>query len=158
MKKIEARSVMEEVRQHLDFVMNLEQETKKLANTACMSHSGQKLINTGVLLMHLYGLIVLPWELLKHQIRKDSKLKKSTLDEWCTFRLVEIAPTMQRKKLRLYFVLEMMRNALSHATISVDQDLSITFIDRRGTKIKFTLEELKEFLHRLGDFFSGENW
>ena len=99
----------------------------------------------GLLLMLLYGLIVLPWEVLRKKLQKDKSFKKKLLREWCSFELLQLAPNMQRKPVRLYFFMYLMRNALSHATIVVE-DGSITFLDRNSTKIRLKVGALFKFL------------
>ena len=106
-------------------------------------------VNPGVLLITLYGLIVFPWERLRKIIRKDQNLRKTNLDDWCNFKIFNLAPAMQRKPLPLYFVLELMRNAISHANVKIEDNLRITFRERRGTTIAFEHNELKDFLANL---------
>ncbi len=104
-------------------------------------------VDEGVILMLLYGLVVLPWEVLQNQLRKEKWVKKKLLSEWCNFELLTIEPRWQRKPIRLYFFLLLMRNALSHATINVSSDGAIIFYDRSQTKIKLEFLQLWVFLN-----------
>lgn len=113
----------------------------------------QDLISPAILLIHLYGLIVFPWEQLKQRIQKDGFLRKTALDGWCRYQVLQHAPNMQHKEMRLYFVVEMMRHAIAHASITMDDEYGIVFHDRRGTKLGFQKEDLSCFLKKLKDYF-----
>jgi hypothetical protein len=111
--------------------------------------------DAGTLLMLLYGMIVFPWESLKKILRKDKYLKHTNLGDWCNYRILNITPAMQRKPLQLYFVLGLMRNAISHANVKIDEDLEITFRSKEGTVIAFHFKELKKFLSALQTFLNA---
>lgn len=111
--------------------------------------------NPGTLLMLLYGLIVFPWERLRKEFRRDPVLRKTRLADWCTFHLFNLAPSMQRKPILLYFTLELMRNAISHANVRIEDNLQISFRDRQGTILAFEYEQLKVFLDKLIAFYQS---
>ena len=154
-------SILNEVLEHIQILNKLDeqlQENPERDLEKFWQAQGQaSLMNAGTLLISLYGLVVFPWERLRKQFRKSPTLKKTRLDDWCRYRIFNLAPAMQRKPLPLYFVLELMRNAISHADVKIDEALRITFRERKGTVIAFEYKELKKFLEHLVVFYhSGE--
>ena len=105
-------------------------------------------IPAGVLLMHLYGFIVYPWETYLKQIRQHRALRRQTLNDWCTYRITNQPPEFARKPLPIYTALNIMRNAVSHAKVHIHDDQSISFQEKRGTTLYFQRDELKVFLDR----------
>ena len=94
-------------------------------------------ITPGVLLMHLYGFIVYPWETYLKQIRQHRDLRRQTLNDWCTYRITNQPPEFARKPLPIYTALNLMRNAVSHAKVHIHDDQSISFQEKRGTTLYF---------------------
>lgn len=132
---METTQIIKDVIQHYQWLKNFSQE--KAADPK---------LTAGVMLMHLYGLIVFPWEQLQKQIRTQKLIRKVPLSKWCTYRIVNQAPHLERKVLTVYSTLHILRNAISHATITIDPDLTFVFRERRGTTLKFTINELEDFL------------
>ena len=136
----------------IDAVLNSYALLKKVDSEKDAGLSSITYLNQSTLLIHLYGLIVLPWEILKKPIQKDRKFKRIQLKEWCSFTLLKSAPNMERKGVSVYFAVYLMRNALSHASVTLDDQLGIVFHDIRGTKIGFTAEELDAFIESWGSY------
>lgn len=169
MQKLQSTySILENVLQHSILLnqideslqQNPEESIQKIWEKARATQSGStmnEVINPGTLLIQLYGLIVFPWERLKKTFRRDATLRKTPLSQWCNFQIYNLAPAMQRKPILLFFTLELMRNAISHADVRIDGQLRITFKDRRGTVIAFDYEQLKIFLTQLTEYYNSES-
>lgn len=121
---------------------------KKVNNSEALYESG-----AATLMVYLYGLVVYPWEKMQNQHKKKYALYEIKADEWGDFQILNMPPEFIRKQPRLGFVLELMRNATSHASVTIDEDKRVVFKDRKGTRIRFTAEGLLLFLEKFHAYY-----
>lgn len=111
------------------------------------------LINQGSLLAHLYGLIVYPWEALQDGFPVGKTVNELDPNEWGTYSIIHLAPGYDPNNLDLRFFLKKIRNAISHATVDILDDMSFVFKDmrvpNRAATIKFEINDLMTFVLRL---------
>lgn len=111
-----------------------------------------KVLNKASLQQQLYGQIARPWERLKKNKPKKSVLKKIQATEWADFEILNLHPTLSRKPVTLSFILEFLRNAISHDKVRWDDQLNATFADWDNNKLRFSLQELTKFMEAFEQF------
>lgn len=111
-----------------------------------------RLLSPALLQQQLYGQIARPWERLKRNKPKKSVLKKMMATDWADFDILNLHPTLSRKPMTLSFVLEFLRNAISHDKVRWDKDLNATFSDWDNNKLRFSLPELIRFMEAFETF------
>ncbi|MEQ8703279.1 MAG: hypothetical protein RIC19_05140 [Phaeodactylibacter sp.] len=111
-----------------------------------------QLLTPAFLQQQLYGQIARPWERLKRNKTKKSVLKKIMATDWADFEILNLHPTLSRKPMTLSFVLEFLRNAISHDKVRWDKDLNATFADWDSNKLRFSLPELIRFMEAFEAF------
>ncbi|HMQ46374.1 MAG TPA: hypothetical protein PKA00_01750 [Saprospiraceae bacterium] len=121
---------------------------KKVNDSAAPYESG-----AATLMVYLYGLVVYPWEIMQNQRKKKYALYEIKADEWGDFQILNMPQEFIRKQPRLGFVLELMRNATSHASVTIDADKRVVFKDRKGTRIRFSKEGLLFFLEKFHAYY-----
>lgn len=118
------------------------------------SRAPYPLINQGVLIAHLYGMIVYPKETLRDELPTDKLLKELSRDVWGNFEVLSLPNRGEFKdkdenEWTFDFFIKKMRNSISHGRVNVDSDMNFTFEDMDGTKIKFDIHELIKFTYQL---------
>ncbi len=111
-----------------------------------------QLLSAELLRQQLYSGLVRPWERLKRDKQKKSVLKKRLATEWSTFEILNLQPALARKPVTLSFVLEFLRNAVSHDKLRLDGELNATFSDWEQNRLRFTLPELQQFITAFRQF------
>ncbi|MCR9098732.1 MAG: hypothetical protein NXI25_02200 [bacterium] len=111
-----------------------------------------QLLTPAFLQQQLYGQIARPWERLKRNKPKKSVLKKMMAADWADFEILNLHPSLSRKPMTLSFVLELLRNAISHDKVRWDKDLNATFSDWDSNKLRFSLPELIRFMEAFEAF------
>lgn len=114
--------------------------------------SQAQLLSPAFLQQQLYGQIARPWERLKRNKPKKSVLKKMMATDWADFEILNLHPSLSRKPMTLSFVLEFLRNAISHDKVRWDKDLNATFSDWDSNKLRFSLPELIRFMEAFEAF------
>lgn len=114
-----------------------------------------ELLTPNLLQQHLYAQIARPWERLKRDKPKKSALKKIPATQWATFEIVNLHPHLSRKPMTLSFVLELLRNAISHDKVRWDKELNATFSDWDSNKLRFSMEEIQRFIAAFQAFRKG---
>ena len=114
--------------------------------------SQAQLLTPAFLQQQLYGQIARPWERLKRNKPKKSVLKKMMATHWADFEILNLHPSLSRKPMTLSFVLEFLRNAISHDKVRWDNDLNATFSDWDSNKLRFSLPELIRFMEAFEAF------
>lgn len=110
------------------------------------------ILTPALLQQQLYGQIARPWERLKRNKQKKSVLKKRMATDWASFDILNLHPSLSRKPMTLSFVLEFLRNAISHDKVRWDEDRSATFSDWDNNKLRFSLPELLRFMEAFARF------
>ncbi len=110
------------------------------------------LLTPELLQQQLYGQIARPWERLKRNKRKKSVLKNKMATEWATFDILNLHPSLARKPMTLSFVLEFLRNAISHDKVRWEDTATATFSDWDNNKLRFSLPELLRFMEAFARF------
>lgn len=113
------------------------------------------LVGDEVLRQELYSRIARPWERLKRQKQKKSVLGKLPATEWCSFELLNLQPQLMRKPLTVGFLLEFLRNAISHDKVKIGADTRVVFTDWEHNRIRFSLNELLRLMEALAAFRKG---
>jgi hypothetical protein len=111
-----------------------------------------QLLTPAFLQQQLYGQIARPWERLKRNKPKKSVLKKMMATDWADFEILNLHPSLSRKPMTLSFVLELLRNAISHDKVRWDKDLNATFSDWDSNKLRFSLPALIRFMEAFEAF------
>lgn len=111
-----------------------------------------QLLSADLLRQQLYAGLARPWERLKRNKQKKSVLKKRLATEWSTFEILNLQPALARKPVTLSFVLEFLRNAISHDKLRLDGELNATFSDWEQNRLRFTLSELQQFMNAFREF------
>lgn len=119
-----------------------------------------KFLNKGILITSLYGLIIYPHECLKSKI-PFVKLDLETIKEWGDFNFLGIPKLSNYDKVRLkikdkfcftdldiLFVIQKIRNSLSHNNFEVSDSYDFTFNDKDKTSIQFKIEGLETFIRK----------
>jgi hypothetical protein len=112
-------------------------------------HERFSIINQNVIIIHLYGSIVMPWESLKKRLPKKIMMSKIDPKEWGYFKILNHNPSHPIHKMDLRFFLRKLRNAISHNSVYIEDDKSVVFRDRDGSKIKYEWEELLKLIGKL---------
>jgi hypothetical protein len=110
------------------------------------------LVGDEVLRQELYGRIARPWERLKRQKQKKSVLGKLPATDWCVFEVLNLQPQLMRKPLTVGFLLEFLRNAISHDKVKIETDTQVVFSDWEHNRIRFSLQELLRLMEALAAF------
>ena len=142
---------------NLAFLLYLEQLSKENKNISLESiihdfqekHPDFKIINKDIILIHLYGSIVLPWEKLKKKLPKKIMMSNINHEEWGYYKILNHNPSHPIHKMDLRFFLRKLRNSISHNNVTVKEDKSVIFRDRDGIKIQYEWEELLKLIHQL---------
>ena len=122
---------------------------RELMNNFQKEHEGFSIINKDAILIHLYGSIVVPWESLKKRLPKKIMMSKIDPKEWGYFKILNHNPSHPIHKMDLRFFIRKLRNAISHNSVYIEDDKSIIFRDRDGSKFKYEWEELLKLIGKL---------
>jgi hypothetical protein len=128
---------------------NEDASIRELMNNFQKEQEGFSIINKDAILIHLYGSIVVPWESLKKRLPKKIMMSKIDPKEWGYFRILNHNPSHPIHKMDLRFFIRKLRNAISHNSVYIQDDKSIIFRDRDGSKIKYEWEELLKLIEKL---------
>lgn len=112
------------------------------------------LVSDDILRQELYSQIARPWERLKRQKKKKSELGKRLATEWCQFELLNLQPALMRKPLTIGFLLEFLRNAISHDKLRIDAEQGVTFSDWEHNRLRFRFAELQRLMDAFRAFRS----
>lgn len=107
------------------------------------------IINEKAVIIHLYGNIVLPWEMLKKKLPKKITMSDIDPELWGYYKILNHNPSYPIHKMDLRFFLRKLRNAISHNNVKVNQDKSVIFRDRDGCKIKYEWVELLKLMEQI---------
>ena len=115
------------------------------------------LINQGTLLAYLYGLIVYPWEALQEGFPTQKNLNELAPEKWGKYTIHYLADGYDPKNLKLQFFLSKIRNAISHATVEITDEMSFVFKDEYRPKmaaiIEFDIHEITKFAQKLSGVY-----
>jgi len=121
----------------------------ELIKTFKKEHPTFKIINSEIILNHLYGSIVLPWEKLKRKLPKKIMMSEINPEEWGYYKILNHNPSHPIHKMDLRFFIRKLRNSISHNNVFINKDKSVIFRDRDGSKIKYEWEELLKLIEKL---------
>ena len=113
------------------------------------------LVSDDILRQELYSQIARPWERLKRQKRKKSVLGKRLATDWCAFEVLNLQPALMRKPLTIGFLLEFLRNAISHDKLRIDAERGVTFSDWEHNRLRFSIAELQRLMDAFRAFRSA---
>lgn len=142
---------------NLEFLIFLEESLlknegallKDLMEEFQQEHKEFSVMNKDAILIHLYGSIVLPWEKLKKRLPKKIMMSKIDPQEWGYFKILNHNPSHAIHKMDFRFFIRKLRNAISHDSVYVQEDKSVIFRDRDGSKIKYEWKELLKLIDKL---------
>lgn len=142
---------------NLAFLTSLENEVKNntdislkdFVNEFKKENKGFEIINQELILIHLYGSIVLPWENLKRNLPKKIMMSEIDHELWGYFKILNHNPKHPIHKMDLRFFLRKLRNSISHNNAFINDDRSVVFRDRDGSKIKYEWKELLKLISQL---------
>ena len=170
MRKIKEKTIIVQIALNLDLLGHLVMRLKSnpemsLANffknwqksTKWDSDDSYSIFNQGVLLTHLYGLIVFPKEVFKEEMPK-TKLNKKVKNEWGSFEFLSFPSVLNKEDMTLEFVIRKIRNAISHASVEISEEMDFVFSDKDGTKIKFTIKGLQKFTEKFKLCYLSQKW
>jgi len=129
------------------------------------------IVNQGVILTHLYGLIVYPKVVFNNQIPKI-KLDQINKNEWGSFEfrafpsflskndkiVFGVETIILEKDITLEFLIRKIRNSISHARIIIYENMDYEFEDEDGTKIHFEISGLQQFTRKFMSCYISNNW
>ncbi len=129
------------------------------------------ILNQGVILTHLYGLIVYPKVVFHNQIPKI-KLDQINKIEWGGFEFLSFPSYLSKndkdtfgtetisseKEMTLEFLIRKIRNAISHARIKIYENMDFVFEDEDGTKIRFKISGLQKFTEKFQSCYLSDTW
>ena len=78
------------------------------------ANQGFEVLNKHIILIHLYGNIVLPWESLKNKLSKKIMMSEIDPEEWGYFKIMNHNPRHPIHKMDLRFFLRKLRNSIMH--------------------------------------------
>lgn len=111
------------------------------------------LINQGTLLAYLYGLLVYPWGALQEGFPAPESLSELAPEKWGKYTIHHLADGYCAENLKLQFFLSKIRNAISHSTVEITDEMSFVFkdvrIEKRAAIIEFDIHELIKFVQEL---------
>lgn len=126
------------------------------------------IVNQGVMLTHLYGLIVYPKNIFHNDI-PTIKLKDIDKKSWGNYEFKSL-PTKEVKilgekkfihdesEMTLEFFIRKIRNSLSHASIEILENMDFIFSDEDGSKIYFTISGLQIFTQKFMRCYLSQMW
>jgi len=112
------------------------------------------LVSDDILRQELYSQIARPWEQLKRQKKKKSILGKRPATDWCHYELLNLQPNLMRKPLTIGFLLEFLRNAISHDKLRIDSKQGVTFSDWEHNRLRFSFAQLQQLIDAFREFRS----
>ena len=126
------------------------------------------IVNQGVILTHLYGLIVYPKEIFHNDI-PQIRLKDINYKSWGNFEILsmpqgEIKILGEKKvftnedELTLEYLIRKIRNSLSHASVEIFDNMDFIFIDKDQSKIKFSISGLQTFTKKFMNSYLSQKW
>ena len=137
------------------------------------STESYSIVNQGVILTHLYGLIAYPKEVFNNQI-PIIKLDQIDKKEWGRFEFISFpSPSLLSKKdkgvfgvetvtsereMTLEFLVRKIRNSISHAHITIYKNMDFDFEDKDGTKIHFDISGLHQFTRKFKSCYVSNKW
>lgn len=145
------------VNKNLEFLLYLEQLSKEEKDISLErsildfkeKHPRFNIINKDIILIHLYGSIVLPWEKLKKKLPKKIMMSEINHEEWGFYKILNHNPSHPIHKMDLRFFLRKLRNSISHNNVIVKENKSVIFRDRDGSKIQYEWTELLKLMNQL---------
>jgi hypothetical protein len=111
-----------------------------------------ELVSEDLIRQWLYIEIVQPWERLKRRKQQKAKLRKKPATDWAAFEVLNLAPHLMQQPLGIGFVLEMMRNAISHDKLRFDRREAVVFSDWDNNRLRFSLDALESFVEAFRQF------
>lgn len=114
------------------------------------------LVSDDLLRQELYSQLARPWERLKRQKRKKAVLGKRLATEWCTFEVLNLETALMRKPLTIGFLLEFLRNAISHDKLRIDAEQRVTFSDWEHNRLRFSFSGLQRLMEAFQAFRDGD--
>jgi hypothetical protein len=173
MDKIDEKTIMTQVKLNIDLLEKLvlanRTETKETISNFIANWQKDigwdkdetySIVNQGVLLTHLYGLIVYPKEIFINEIPDQLFVEFINKKEWGKFRILNYPKKINSDhKMELKFFVRKIRNAISHATVEITNNMTFIFEDTRdGTKIEFGINDLLKFVNKFGTCCIHERW
>lgn len=126
------------------------------------------IVNQGVILTHLYGLIILPKEVYEGRLPKQ-KLDMDTISEWGGFNFIKLPEKLNGyfkkqlniqsaadvNQLTLEFLIVKLRNSISHGSVKISTKMEFTFVDNDDkSEVFFSILGLQQFCNRFRKYFA----
>lgn len=130
-----------------------------------------QLSTKGLILTHLYGLIIYPKEVFKEEI-PTIKLDEINKKDWGDYKFKSFPSTLSRKdkvvfgvetvvneaNMTLEFLIRKIRNSLGHARVVIYENMDYEFNDEDGSKICFNVSGLQQFTVKFRECYISQNW
>ena len=167
MKQIEEKTIITQVRINLNFLAAFTEESKTnkaikdffdrwQKSIGCNKKEPYSLLNQGVILTSLYGLIVYPKEIFFNNI-PATPIENLKEEKWGK---ISIEKCPQEDK-NLRGIIRRIRNSLSHARFTIYENLNFTFEDGKckdNTIIVFRIDDLQKFIVSFIEGCIKEKW
>ena len=135
------------------------------------NHELYSIVNQGVILTHLYGLIVFPKVVFHNEI-PTIKIGEINMEEWGNPNFLSLPGELRKKdkrvlgidsvsnesELTLEFFIRKLRNSISHNRVSISESMDFVFEDEDGTKVKFDISGVQKFTEKFRSCFSSQKW
>lgn len=129
------------------------------------------IVNQGVILTHLYGLIMYPKEIFHSDI-PNKLIKEIKKEEWGSFEVLnlpihlnkndkknmELETITEEGQMTIEFFIRKIRNSIGHGRVEILEDSSYIFNDEDETRIKFKLDGLKKFIQKFREGYINQIW
>ena len=134
-------------------------------------HENYSILNQGVILTHLYGLIAYPKEIFNKQI-PNIMISCINKEEWGNFKFQSFPSSLSKKdkftfgtdtitnedQVSLEFFIRKLRNSISHGRVKIYENLDFEFNDEDGTSIIFNISELQIFCEKFMTCYRYNKW
>lgn len=131
------------------------------------------IVNQGVLLTHLYGLIVYPHSVFQDEIPETIKVGGIDKNEWGNF-VIQRFPKIKKNgkktiiknedELDLKSFIKGLRDPISHARVTISADNSGKSLKfrfdggREGMEVEFSITGLQKFTKKLSECYLSGKW
>ncbi len=129
------------------------------------------IVNQGVVLTHLYGLIVYPKTAFHNEI-PFIKLNQIDKNKWGHFEFKSfpnrlnstdqskfgVGKVTKESDMTLEFLIRKIRNSISHNRVEIFENMDFKFSDEDGSEILFTISELQKFVRQFRNCYISNKW
>lgn len=161
MKKKNEKTIIKQVSLNLNFlgsfIVEIDQNPEKTIkdffedwqkSVGWDQKDNYSLFNQGVIITHLYGILIYPKEIFWEDIPKI-KISNINNDKWGNFDILEYRDEKDSSEINLKFIIRKLRNSLSHGDFVINNNMDIIFNDLDKFSIKFKIGELQKFTNEL---------